>query len=170
MPQLLTRLQQLTQRLGCSNLLPITAACSSGSSCSLWTATLWQQQQQQTQQQVQLLQQMSQLPRQLQQQVQQHTAGFSTSAAAADVAVLSIKAPPALPSVITSWPLKHSRSSNTVQYPYRLPPQYSSRQWQLRNLDGQPLGAVDLPGDVFNVPVRVDILNQVRRSSTCKRE
>jgi len=161
MPQLLPRLQQLTQRLGCSSL-PITAACNSSSSCSLWTATLWQQQQQQTQPQIQLLQQMLQLPRQLQQHVQQHAAGFSTSAAAADVAVLSIKAPLALPCIITSRPLKHSRSSNTVKYPYQLPPQYSSRQWQLRNLDGQALGAVDLPGDIFNVPVRVDILHQVR--------
>jgi hypothetical protein len=28
-------------------------------------------------------------------------------------------------------------------------------------LDKQPLAAVPLPGDIFNVPVRVDIMHQV---------
>lgn len=57
---------------------------------------------------------------------------------------------------------KGLRSSNVIRYPYPLPPQYSSRQWQLRGLDGRALGAVELPGSIFNVPVRVDILHQVR--------
>jgi hypothetical protein len=48
-----------------------------------------------------------------------------------------------------------------VHYPYVLPPQYSSRSWQLQDLQCTPLGAVELPGDVFNVPVRTDILHQV---------
>lgn len=45
---------------------------------------------------------------------------------------------------------------------YQCQYQYNSdRAWQLRDLDGMPVGAVTLPGDVFNVPVRVDVMHQV---------
>jgi hypothetical protein len=160
MSQLLLRLQQASllagSSAGASSLLPAAAAALTGSSSSsIWTAAFQQQQQPQ-----QLFQQQHPA---LQLQ-QTHSSSFSTSTAAGDAAVLRLNTPPLpLPCMLqTPKPSKQSLgSANTIRYPYPLPPAYSSRRWQLRNLDGQPLGAVELPGVVFNVPVRVDILHQV---------
>jgi hypothetical protein len=161
MSQLLLRLQQAALLAGSnSSLLP--AAASAASSCGLWTSAFWQQQPQLREH---IQHSALQLPQQLQHAVHQPAAGFSTSTAAADAAVLRLNVPKhQLPCMLqTSKASKQQLGSgNTVRYPYPLPPAYSSRRWQLQNLDGFALGAVELPGDVFNVPVRIDIMHQVR--------
>jgi hypothetical protein len=168
MSQVVLRLQHaaLLASSYSSGLLP--AAAAAANSCGLWTTAFWQQQPQQ-QQQPQLIQQSLQAASQLlqQQQLPQHIqpqrASLSTTAAAADAALLQLQVPPQLPCLLHTNKASKQRlgSANVISYPYALPPVYSSRKWQLQNLDGQPLGAVELPGDVFNVPVRVDILHQV---------
>lgn len=160
---MLLRLQQAALLAGSnSSLLP--AAATAASSCGLWTSAFWQQQ---PQLRDHIQHSASQLPQQqLQHIVQQLAAGFSTSTAAADVAVLRLNVPKQqLPCMLqTSKASKQQLGSgNTVRYPYPLPPTYSNRRWQLQNLDGIAMGAVDLPGDVFNVPVRIDIMHQVRK-------
>lgn len=165
MSHLLLRLQQSALlaggSAGANSLLPAAAAALTGSSSSIWTAAL----QQQPQQQLPTYQQQKLHPCSLQQpRSQQTSSSFSTCTAAGDAAVLRLNTPPLpLPCMLqTPKPSKQSLgSANTIRYPYPLPPAYSSRRWQLRSLDGRPLGAVELPGDVFNVPVRVDILHQV---------
>jgi hypothetical protein len=167
---LLLRLQQAAQLAaasGSSSLLP--AAATAAQTCGLWTATaLWKQQQQQPQQQPQLYSHL-QLASQLPQQVQQSCAGISTCSAAADAALLRLNIPQQqLPCMLQSSTGRKQRlgNANTVKYPYRLPRVYSSRSWQLRDLEGRPKGAVELPGDIFNVPVRIDIMHQVCCNST----
>lgn len=165
MSQLLLRLQQAAVLAGSnSSLLP--AAAAAASSCGIWTSAFWQQQPQLREQlqhaQLQLPQQL--LHNILQQQQQPPSAGFSTCTAAADVAVLRLNTPSQqLPCLLqTNKPSRQQLgNANTVKYPYPLPPAYTSRRWQLRSLEGMPIGAVELPGDIFNVPVRIDILHQV---------
>jgi hypothetical protein len=176
MSQLLLRLQHaaLLASSNSSSLLP--AAAAAANSRGLWTAALWQQQPQQQQQQQlcqQSLQASSQLFQQQQQQLPQHiqqsSAGFSTTAAAADAGLLQLHVPPPLPCLLhtSKVPKQRLGSGNVISYPYPLPPVYSDRKWQLQKLSGVPLGAVELPGDVFNVPVRVDILHQVGCVHVC---
>jgi hypothetical protein len=86
-----------------------------------------------------LQQQLQQHPQQQQpQQLQQH-AGFAAAVPSilSDASVL--RAPPP------------GKSGLVVQYPFDVE-YYSPRRVTLYNLDKQPLAAVELPGDIFNVP------------------
>jgi hypothetical protein len=164
---LLLRLQQAAQLAAASSsssLLP--AAATAAQTCGLWTAAaLWKQQQQQHPQLYSQLQLASNLP----QHIQQPCAGISTCTAAADAALLRLNIPQQqLPCMLQSSTGRKQRlgNANTVKYPYRLPRIYSSRSWQLRDLEGRPKAAVELPGDIFNVPVRIDIMHQVCCDST----
>jgi hypothetical protein len=159
MSQLLLRLQQAALSAG-SNSSVLPAAATAASSCGLWTSAFWQQQPQLREH---IQHSTLQLPQQLQHAVQQPAAAFSTSTAA-NAAVMRLNVPKhQLPCMLqTSKTSKQQLGSgNTVRYPYPLSPAYSNRRWQLQNLDGSPLGAVELPGDIFNVPVRIDIMHQV---------
>ncbi len=158
---LLLRLQQAAQFTGSNSSSLLPAAATAAQTCGLWTAAaVWKQQQQQS-----YLQQLQSLPQQLPQHIQQPAAGFSTSSAAAEAALhLRLNVPSAqLPCMLQTSRSSRQRlgNANTVKYPYKLPPLYSSRSWQLRDLEGRPKGAVELPGDIFNVPVRIDIIHQV---------
>jgi hypothetical protein len=72
------------------------------------------------------------------QQLQQH-AGYAAAVPSilSDASVL--RAPPP------------GKSGLVVQYPFEVE-YYSPRRVTLYNLDKQPLAAVELPGDIFNVP------------------
>jgi hypothetical protein len=87
-----------------------------------------------------LEQQLQQYPQQQQhpQQLQQH-AGFAAAVPSilSDASVL--RAPPP------------GKSGLVVQYPFDVE-YYSPRRVTLYNLDKQQLAAVELPGDIFNVP------------------
>lgn len=161
---LLLRLHQAAQLAAASSsssLLPVAATAAQ--TCGLWTAAAPWKQQQQQQQQPQLSSHL-QLASQLPQHIQQPAAGISTCSAAADAALLRLNIPQQqLPCMLQSSTGRKQRlgNANTVKYPYRLPRVYSSRSWQLRDLEGRPKGAVELPGDIFNVPVRIDIMHQV---------
>lgn len=89
-------------------------------------------------------------------QVQQATAAY---AAAAAPALLSAS-PAATPSAV-------GHNSLVVQYPFSIQ-YYTPRRTVLYNLDKQAIAAVELPGDVFNVPVRIDIINEVVRWQRAK--
>lgn len=164
---ILLRLHQAAQLAAASNgssILP--AAATAAQTCGLWTAAaLWKQQQQQHPQLQQQLRSALSVQLPVQHLQQQPAAGaFSTCTAAADAALLRLNVPEQqLPCMLQTSRGSRQRlgNPNTVKYPYRLPPVYSSRSWQLRDLEGRPKGAVELPGDIFNVPVRIDIMHQV---------
>jgi hypothetical protein len=123
LPALFAR-QQAAQLLAASCSSMLRSCCCSGLQAA-------PQQQQQLQ--------LQQLPQQhWQQQLQQH-AGF----AAAVPSILSeasvLKAPPP------------GKSGLIVQYPFPVT-YYSPRRVTLYNLEKQQLAAVELPGDIFNVP------------------
>jgi hypothetical protein len=124
-------LPALFARNQAANLL--AASCSSilrSCCCNRFLAVSQQQQQQQQQQQ---------LPQQHWQQQLQHHAGF----AAAAPSILS-KASVFTPS---------RQSQLVVQYPRSDPVEYySPRRVMLYNIEKQQLAAVELPGDIFNVP------------------
>jgi hypothetical protein len=105
----------------------------------------------------------------LQQQHVQHVSSSAAAALAAAQAAPSLAEPCVLSArVPRPAPRSAASGSNVVHYPYSLPALYAPRRCQLQDLQGQPLGAVELPGDVFNVPVRVDILHQVVRWQRAK--
>ncbi|KAF6260221.1 ribosomal protein L4 domain-containing protein [Scenedesmus sp. NREL 46B-D3] len=103
--------------------------------------------------QQQLLQQ--QVPQQQHwQQLQQH-AGFAAAAPSILSEASVLRAPPP------------GKSGLVVQYPFEID-YYSPRRVGLYNLDKQQLASVELPGDIFNVPVRVDVLHEVVRWQRAK--
>lgn len=62
---------------------------------------------------------------------------------------------------------RHAPAGSIVRYPY--PVQYfTPKPIKLFNLHGEQLGSVQLPGEVFNRPVRIDILHQVVRWQRAK--
>jgi large subunit ribosomal protein L4 len=122
-------------------------------------------------------------------------AGVSTSAAAADAAAAAAAPtgaasaaaaamPPAAP-----WPPapgpdhlqsrrrgyapppdglgRRTRRAATVDYPFDIA-YFAPKPVFLYNLDGRVLARRELPGDVFNVPVRLDILHRVVRWQRAK--
>ncbi|WIA42503.1 hypothetical protein OEZ86_008490 [Tetradesmus obliquus] len=72
-------------------------------------------------------------------------------------------------SATSSWKIRPApgKSGLVVQYPFPVE-YYSPRRVTLYNLDKQQLAAVELPGDIFNVPVRGDIIHEVVRWQRAK--
>lgn len=89
-------------------------------------------------------------------QLQQTTAAYAAATAPA-LAVRSSTASSRFP----------DPSSLIVQYAHEIE-YYTPRRTVLYNINKQPLAAVELAGDVFNVPVRVDIINEVVRWQRAK--
>ncbi len=56
-----------------------------------------------------------------------------------------------------------------VQYPFPVD-YYAPKHVKVLNLEGEVVDVVELPGDVFSVPVRVDILQQVVRWQRARRQ
>eukprot|EP00879_Flechtneria_rotunda_P021005 GHRR01022126.1.p1 GENE.GHRR01022126.1~~GHRR01022126.1.p1 ORF type:complete len:332 (+),score=63.83 GHRR01022126.1:117-1112(+) len=78
-------------------------------------------------------------------------------------AVPAIVAAVAKPVVSLPLSIRPHRAPMVVHYPFEQPAYYSDRRTTLYNLDKQPLASLKLPGDIFNVPVRIDIMHQVVR-------
>lgn len=164
MLQQLSKLHLLTLRLGgvstSNHALLSLSACGGSGSIATWAILLGQRQQLQLNEQQRPEWQNSLLPALLQQQQQHlqqqhHHLQYRNAAQAA----LSTAEPCMLTGLVTN----SNNNSRVVQYPYPIPPLYSHRKWQLQNLEGRALGAAELPGDVFSVPVRIDIMHQVSK-------
>ncbi|KAJ9517946.1 hypothetical protein QJQ45_004237 [Haematococcus lacustris] len=78
----------------------------------------------------------------------------------------SIAAVQTLPAVRTAalspFPPTAPSGPLTVQYPTQIE-YYKDREAVVFNMDSQPCSVVLLPGDVFNVPVRIDVLHRTVR-------
>lgn len=92
-------------------------------------------------------------------QLQRTSAGYAVAATRPAAPPAPLSAPHAASLAVVN-PL-------VVQYPFDIE-YYTPRRTVLYNLDKQPLAAVELPGDVFNVPVRIDIVNEVVRWQRAK--
>eukprot|EP00878_Enallax_costatus_P007065 GHUV01007404.1.p1 GENE.GHUV01007404.1~~GHUV01007404.1.p1 ORF type:complete len:353 (+),score=105.41 GHUV01007404.1:281-1339(+) len=92
-------------------------------------------------------------------QLQQTSAGYAVAATAAAAPPAVVSASRAAAQAVVN-PL-------VMQYPFDIE-YYTPRRTVLYNLVKQPIAAIELPGDVFNVPVRIDIINEVIRWQRAK--
>ncbi|KAF8063844.1 TRN1 [Scenedesmus sp. PABB004] len=102
----------------------------------------------------------------LQQQAQalqvQRAQPYAAAALAAAAAPAARPPPRRAPPSALGVPVPGLSKGVVVQYPFPVE-YYAPRRVVVTDLDGAPRGALELPGDIFNVPVRVDVMHEVVR-------